>query len=93
MPTRRQPISSEWSSPRQNGEAKVGSAIAGVPHPRENGGDGGRPFFAGADAVQVAFHLDDGGDLLIDGKAVAPGALKKSPPDGSTKNPAAIFDG
>ena len=46
-----------------------------------------------ADAVQVAFHLDDGGDLLIDGKAVAAGALKKSPPDGSTKIPAAIFDG
>ena len=56
-------------------------------------GMGAVPSSPDADAVQVAFHLDDGGDLLIDGKVVAPGALKKSPPDGSTKIPAAIFDG
>ena len=45
-----------------------------------------------ADAVQVVFHLDDGGDILIDGRVVAPGTLKKSTPDASMKIPATIFD-
>ncbi len=45
-----------------------------------------------ADAVQIAFHLDDGGDLMIDGKAVAPATLKQSPSDGSMKRAAMIFE-
>ncbi len=45
---------------------------------------------ANADGIQIFFHLDDRGELLIDGEAIPASALKQTPYQG--KKPAVYFD-